>query len=177
MRITFDRAEDFDGIPRQRGCLGPLRPSVPGHARQVAGWRQRTVEASPRPIDESGFALRGQTVTWAYRGEPGRRFSSNFLGSAERLPGGTTLITESAAGRAFEVTPDGERVWEYVNPHRAGDDGELIATLLEVVRIERDYFEGEFAAALAAGGDAGPGRADPGRTDPVQAHTGGAPGE
>lgn len=116
--------------------------------------------------------LPGQAVTWAYRGEPGRRFSSSFLGSAARLSGGTTLITESTAGRAFEVDPQGERVWEYVNPHRAGDDGELIATLLEVVRIERDYFEGQFAAALAAGGEAGADGADPGRAD-----RGDAPGE
>jgi hypothetical protein len=120
--------------------------------------------------------LPGQTVTWAYRGEPGRRFSSNFLGSAERLPGGTTLITESAAGRAFEVTPEGERVWEYVNPHRAGDDGELIATLLEVVRIERHHFEGAFAAALAAGGDAGP-RAEPDGAEADGTDSGDAPGE
>jgi hypothetical protein len=38
------------------------------------------------------------------------------MGNAQRLPNGNTLITESAFGRFFEVTREGEIVWEYVNP-------------------------------------------------------------
>jgi hypothetical protein len=49
------------------------------------------------------------------------------------------LITESDAGRAFEVTRAGEIVWEFYNPHRAGDDGEYIATLFEVVRLPESF--------------------------------------
>ena len=45
------------------------------------------------------------------------------------------LIIESNAGRAFEVTAEGTRVWEFVNPHRAGDDDEFIATLFDLVRL------------------------------------------
>jgi len=90
---------------------------------------------------------RTQAVVWAYRGSPERRFSSHFLGSSQRLPNGDTLITESTAGRAFEVTPEGEIVWEYANPHRAGEDGSLIASLLEVVRLERSDFSPEFVLA------------------------------
>ena len=37
-------------------------------------------------------------------------------GYAQRLPNGNTLITESSFGRFFEVTKEGEIVWEYVNP-------------------------------------------------------------
>ena len=93
-----------------------------------------------------------QAVLWSYRGTPERRFWSYFLGSSARLPNGNTLITESAAGRAFEVARDGRRVWEYVNPERAGAQGELIASLLEVVRIERGYFDKDFAEELASHG-------------------------
>jgi hypothetical protein len=38
------------------------------------------------------------------------------MGYAQRLPNGNTLITESSFGRFFEVTKEGEIVWEYVNP-------------------------------------------------------------
>ena len=68
-------------------------------------------------------------------GDPPDAFFTLFCGGAQRLSGGTTLITESCRGRAFEVTRDGEVVWEYVNPHRAGEDGEWIASLLEVRRV------------------------------------------
>jgi hypothetical protein len=32
------------------------------------------------------------------------------------LPNANTLITESDTGHVFEVTPGGERVWEFSNP-------------------------------------------------------------
>ena len=35
---------------------------------------------------------------------------------AQRLPNGNTLVCESSYGRFFEVTQEGEIVWEYVNP-------------------------------------------------------------
>lgn len=76
---------------------------------------------------------------WYYGAEPGNFFHTATCGTGQRLPNGNTLITESDAGRAFEVTPDKNIVWEYVNPHRAGENDELIATLLEVVRLEHDF--------------------------------------
>ena len=57
-------------------------------------------------------------VAWEYRGEPPISFYSYHISGAERQPNGNTLICEGAPGRIFEVTPDGEIVWEYVNPHR-----------------------------------------------------------
>lgn len=44
-------------------------------------------------------------------------FLSTFMSSARRLPNGNTLICEAMHGRIFQVTPEGEIVWEYVNPH------------------------------------------------------------
>jgi hypothetical protein len=38
------------------------------------------------------------------------------MGNAQCLPNGNTLITESSFGRFFEVTKEGEIVWEYINP-------------------------------------------------------------
>jgi len=80
-----------------------------------------------------------QEVHWSYRGGPVTPFYSATCGSNQRLPNGNTLITETDNGRAFEVTPGGDIVWEFVNPHRAGDDDELIASLFEVVRLPADF--------------------------------------
>lgn len=41
---------------------------------------------------------------------------SEYCSSADRLPNGNTLITETCGGRAIEVTADGEIVWEFINP-------------------------------------------------------------
>jgi len=80
-----------------------------------------------------------QEVFWEYRGDPKTPFSSEALGSVDRMPNGNTLITESGGGRAFEVTPEKQIVWEFLNPHRSGPNNELIATLLEVQRLEPDF--------------------------------------
>jgi hypothetical protein len=73
-------------------------------------------------------------VPWTWAPAEPRAFSSPQAGSVQPLPGGDLLVTESERGRAFELAPDGEIVWEFRTPHRAGRDGELVATLFEVVR-------------------------------------------
>ena len=55
-------------------------------------------------------------VVWSYY-RPGEFFSAK-RGSNQRLENGNTLIAESDTGRAFEVRPDGEIVWEYLCPKR-----------------------------------------------------------
>jgi hypothetical protein len=55
-------------------------------------------------------------VVWAYADEMVNAFFTAFMGNAQRLPNGNTHITESATGRLFEVTPEGEVVWEYIIP-------------------------------------------------------------
>mgnify|MGYP001380652412 CR=1 FL=1 len=57
-------------------------------------------------------------IAWEYTGSPPISFYSYHISGAERQPNGNTLITEGAPGRIFEVTQEGQIVWEYVNPHR-----------------------------------------------------------
>jgi len=90
------------------------------------------------------FDPRTQQVTWTYPGDADRAFHSETAGSCQRLWNGNTLIIEANRGRAFEVTAEGEIVWEFLNPHRAGDHEELIATLYDLVRIPRDYLDVAF---------------------------------
>jgi hypothetical protein len=68
----------------------------------------------------------------------------------ERLANGNTLITESEGGRLFEVTPEGEIVWEYLNPVRGGEDGELIAVVSWGQRIDPAALDPEFLDAPAS---------------------------
>jgi hypothetical protein len=52
-----------------------------------------------------------QAFPWVYPGEKGKPFLSELRGMCQRLPNGNTLIVNSQAGEAFEVTPDREVVW------------------------------------------------------------------
>lgn len=60
-------------------------------------------------------------IVWQYTAEDSGRqpweFFSAFVSNAQRLPDGTTLITEGMHGRIFRVTPGGRIVWEYVSPY------------------------------------------------------------
>jgi hypothetical protein len=78
-------------------------------------------------------------VFWSCKGDSAAPFYTLDQGRNQRLPNGNTLITESSNGRAFEVTPENTIVWEYVNPKRAGEDDELIASIPVIERLPRDF--------------------------------------
>ena len=98
------------------------------------GGMSRVVETDP---------LSGE-LGWRYDGSPANGFSTATGGAVQRLPNGNTLVTESDTGRAFELTPGGERVWEFLNPERAGPDDRFVANLCEMLRLPQD-FEPHFA--------------------------------
>lgn len=75
--------------------------------------RSRVVEVDPA----------AQAIVWSYSADD---LFTRTRGSAQRLPGGNTLITESDTGYVFEVTPEGERVWVFAAPHDT-PDGERAA--------------------------------------------------
>jgi hypothetical protein len=77
-------------------------------------------------------------IVWQY-GHQKKRFFSKTLGSCQGLPNGDILITDSHGGRAIEVTRDRRVVWQFNNPHRAGDHGELVAALFDLVRLPQDF--------------------------------------
>lgn len=60
-----------------------------------------------------------RSVVWEYRADPPGDFFSMGRGSCQKLPNGNVLITDSAHGRVFEVTPDGRTVWTFFNPERS----------------------------------------------------------
>jgi hypothetical protein len=95
------------------------------------GGRSRVLELDPARRE----------VVWTFAGHAGRPFDSAKGGACQRLANGNTLVTESARGRAFEVTRAGERVWEYVHPARAGR-GRWIPYLAEVTRLPEGFEQG-----------------------------------
>jgi hypothetical protein len=72
------------------------------------GW-SRVVEYDPAKA----------AVVWEYRTERPEDFFSMGRGSCQKLPNGNVLITDSAHGRVFEVTPDRKTVWTFFNPDRS----------------------------------------------------------
>jgi len=68
----------------------------------------RVVEVDPKD----------NSMKWSYRDEANENmyFYSGFMSSAQRLPNGNTLITETNNGHIFEVDADGNVVWDFVNP-------------------------------------------------------------
>lgn len=78
-------------------------------------------------------------LAWEYRGTSEHPFYSGGCGTAQRLENGNTLITESMTGRVFEVTQDKEIVWEFINPHRTGENGELTAAVMDMDRLDPDF--------------------------------------
>jgi len=57
-------------------------------------------------------------LAWSYKAKDNpQSFFSPHIGGCERLASGNTLICEGVKGCVFEVTPDGDVVWEYVCPY------------------------------------------------------------
>ena len=81
------------------------------------------------------YRLPSMDLAWTYEGTPWDRFFTKGCGMAQRLPNQNTLITETDTGRAFEVTPEGEIVWQFLNPHRTGPDNTYVASLFALDRI------------------------------------------
>ena len=54
-----------------------------------------------------------RSIPWEYRE---RFFYSSLAGSQQPLPNGNVLVTSSHGGRVFEVTPQGETVWQWLPP-------------------------------------------------------------
>ena len=77
-----------------------------------------------------------RSVEWSIDGRD-YDFFTECCGANQRLENGNTLITETDRGRAFEITREGEIVWEYRTPHRVGEaEQELVARLFEVRRFD-----------------------------------------
>ncbi len=83
-----------------------------------------TVEELVAPLNADGTYAMQEGASfgpvepvWMYAAPDNKEdFYSSFISGVRRLANGNTLICEGASGTFFEVTPDGEMAWRYVNP-------------------------------------------------------------
>jgi hypothetical protein len=81
-----------------------------------------------------------QRVVWSFAGAKPEDFHTEWCGGLQRLANGNTLITETNNGRAFEVTPGGDIVWEFINPNQTQSQGmTLISSLWKVTRLPENF--------------------------------------
>jgi hypothetical protein len=111
------------------------------HARILSTGKLMTYDNRSTPNHTALVEMDQSTrqVTWEYRGSEEQPFYSYSCGAYHEQPNGNFVIVESDGGRAFEITRDKKKVWEFYNPNQAGDEGQYIATLFDLVRIAPDY--------------------------------------
>jgi hypothetical protein len=73
--------------------------------QNLGAYRRSDIRAI-NPIDND--------VLWVYSTPT---FFSSIAGTQQILPSGNLLITSSEGGRAFEITPDKQIVWEWIPPY------------------------------------------------------------
>jgi len=109
-----------------------IKPGLPGEGHLLIfnngdtrpEGKYSTVEELVTPVDEFGNYSRPDPGTpfgpdepiWIYQADNPTDFYSVNVSGAQRLPNGNTLICSGAGGIFFEVTPDSDVVWEYINP-------------------------------------------------------------
>jgi outer membrane protein assembly factor BamB len=100
-----------------RAGYGVGNPTAPDGAQTVSRFDSRVLEIDPTTLD----------IVWEYSigGQESFRFFSQYVSSAQRLPNGNTMINEGNGGRIFEVTADGDIVWEYVNPYASDETSRI----------------------------------------------------
>ena len=60
--------------------------------------------------------LVSRQIVWSFQPTLPTAFYSRYISGLQRLPNGNTLVCSGANGHLFEVTPEGEVVWEYISP-------------------------------------------------------------
>jgi outer membrane protein assembly factor BamB len=111
-KLKWEHRDDSFGM--QHDC----EPLVNGNVTLFANGTNITTNPFSRVIE---LDPRTNKTVWEYRGKPTYTFFSPHISGAQRLGSGNTLICEGQWGRLFEVTPEGDIVWEYVSPFMGPD--------------------------------------------------------
>lgn len=89
--------------------------------KQDRAWS--TIDEWWAPHDAQGNYVRAdgepygpRELEWSYAAHEPTDFFSSFISGVQRLPNGNTLCCSGAQGWVFEVTPDGEVVWDWKSP-------------------------------------------------------------
>jgi hypothetical protein len=112
-----------------------IGPGLPGAGRMLVfnnGARRpdgnySSIDEIELPVDsqghyaiEPGKAFGPKKATWSYSAPKKTDFFATFISGTHRLPNGNTMICSGPNGTLFEVTPQKEIVWKYINPVKGG---------------------------------------------------------
>ncbi|MEM7038562.1 MAG: aryl-sulfate sulfotransferase, partial [Bacteroidota bacterium] len=108
-------------IPAGSPDAGKIMIFNNGTNRPSGDWT--SVEMLAPPMDSlgnfaytPGQAFGPDSAHTVYRDSVPTDWHAQWISGADRLPNGNTLICDGVRGTFFEVTPDREEVWRYVNP-------------------------------------------------------------
>jgi len=129
-----------------------VEPNLPGEGDILVfnnglgrpGLDYSSVDEIIPPVDENGnyslepgSAYEPEEPAWLYAAENPLDFYSMRICSSQRLPNGNTLICNGVNGIFFEVNPEKEIVWEYINPYPTPIPG--LNRVFKIYRYAPDY--------------------------------------
>ncbi len=130
--VNYDAGTDLDTKLFDQHDANWIPPGLPGAGNMLVfsngagrpGDSYSTVEEITTTVDgngdypqpSSGTAHGPESQTWTYTADPPTSLYASKTSGAQRLPNGNTLICSGPYGHFYEVTADGEIVWEYINP-------------------------------------------------------------
>jgi hypothetical protein len=108
----------------EQGCPGEGHITIFNNGYERPGGNYSSVEEIIPPMDENGnyilepgSAYGPEETVWTYTAKNPKDFYSGFMSGAQRLPNGNTFICSGDPGRLYEVTPEKETIWNYLNPY------------------------------------------------------------
>jgi hypothetical protein len=139
------------GMPGE-GSLTIFNNGIPGHERKDSLAYSAIYQIRPIIDDKGNYKLMEnkrfapKVPEWKYIAKDTISFYSSFISGAERMENGNTFINEGAKARFFEVTQDGEIVWEYLNQYR-GNIRETNGDPVPVIPFAFSAFRANFISA------------------------------
>jgi hypothetical protein len=140
-----------NGYPGE-GSLTLFNNGIPGYERKDSLAYSAIYQIRPLTDDQGNYKLMEnkrfgpKKPEWKYMAKDTISFYSSFISGAERMKNGNTFINEGAKARFFEVTPEGEIVWEYLNPYR-GNVRETNGDPIPVIPFAFSNFRSNFIPA------------------------------
>lgn len=125
--LMFDMASSLNPIFSRNDNASPFSSVGLAPLPLSGALRSLPSQGGPRGRFDS-TNLPAQVV---FEGDAATPFYTDIMGKHQWLPNGNVLITESTAGRAFEINANGEIVWQYINFVGEG----VVGIVQEVTRL------------------------------------------
>jgi hypothetical protein len=123
-----------------KGYPGAGNVLVFNNGRRRPGGAHSSVDEIVLPVDADGryehklgTAYGPDKPVWSYSAPKKSDFLSDFISGAHRLPNGNTFICAGASGTIFEVTPEKEIVWKYLNPAKSETPPQAAPPVVDVL--------------------------------------------